>query len=84
MSCLRAKELEKSESKTSVQLNLTGRTDSTENPADVAREITLCVFEHSVSIPSQGERALRVAWDRKIRAIKQIVGLRSKRYLRPL
>ena len=70
--------------KTCVQLNLTPRTDSTENPADVAGEIARCVFEHGVSIPSQSERALRVAWDCKIWVIKQIVGFSSKRNLRPL
>src|SRR5215467_5446343 len=66
---------------TSVQLNLTPCTDSTENSADVAGEITRYVFEHRVAIPSQGERALCVAWDCEVRAIKQIVGFHSKRKL---
>ena len=62
-------------------MNLTPRTDGTENSADVAGETTRYVFEHGVSIPSEGERVLRVAWDCKIRAIKQIVGFRAKRKL---
>ena len=73
-----------SESKTCVQLNLTPRTDGSENSADIAGEITGYVFEHGVSIPSQGERALRVAWNCKIRPIEQIVSFGSKRNLRAL
>src|SRR5215469_12347916 len=67
------------EGKTSVQLNLPAGTDSRENPSDVAGEVTRWVFEHGVSIPSQGKRALRVAWNCKIRSVEQIVGFRAKR-----
>src|SRR5215467_8995112 len=59
------------EGKTSVQLNLPAGTDSTENPANVGGEITGSVFEYGVSISSQRERALRVAWHCKIRMIDQ-------------
>src|SRR5215468_8403868 len=74
----------RSESKTCVQLNLTPRTDGSENSADVAGEITGYVFEHRVSIPSQRKRALRVARDCQIRPIEQIVSFRAKRKLRAL
>ena len=61
-----------------VQLNLTPSSYGGEYSADVFCEITCCILEDRVSIPSQGERALRVAWDCKIRMIKQIVNFRSQ------
>ena len=83
MHCLRSERLcvigSWLEGETSVQLNLPAGTDCTENPADVAGEITHWVFEHGVSIPSQGKRALRVARNCKIRSVEQIVGFRAKR-----
>ena len=60
----------RSESETSVQLNLTRSANSGEYSADVAGEVTRYVFEHGVSVPSQAERTLRVAWHCKIWAIQ--------------
>jgi len=74
----------RSESETRVQLNLTPSADSRENSTDIAGEITRNILEDGVSIASKCERALRVAWDCKIWAIKQIVSFRSKRNLHPL
>ena len=71
-----------SESEPCVQLNLAPSADSREDSADVVREITGCVFEYGISIPSQGEGTLRVAWDCEIRAVEQIVSLRSECNLR--
>jgi hypothetical protein len=72
------------EGQTRVQLNLTPSADGTEYSAYAAGEVTGRVFEDGVSITSQSERTLRVAWDRKIWTIQQIVGFRSKRNLRTL
>jgi len=52
-----------------LQFNLTPSADSTEYSADVAGQIPRSIFEDSVSVPSQAERTLRVAWDCKIRVI---------------
>src|SRR5215469_16401895 len=65
-----------------VKLNLAPSSYGGEYSADVFGKITCCIFENSVSIPSQGERTLRVTRDRKIRMIEQIVGLRSESNLR--
>ena len=73
-----------SKGKTCVQLNLTRSANSGKYSADVAGEITRCVFEHGVSISSKGKGTLCVAWDCKIGAIEQIVSFRSKGKLRGL
>ena len=52
-----------------------------EYSAGVIREIARWVLEDSVSVPSEAQRPLRVAWDCKIWVIEEIVGLRSKRDL---
>lgn len=67
------------ESEPCAQLNLTTSTDGSEYPADVVGEITRCILEDSVSVPSQGKRSLRVARDCEIWMIEQGVGFRSKR-----
>ena len=64
------------------QLNLTPRADRAEYSANVVGELTRCILENSVSIPSQAKRALSVTWDCEIRMIEQIVGFRAKRDLR--
>ena len=61
-----------------VQLNLTPSSYGGEYSADVFCEITCCILEDRVSVPSQRKRTLRVARDREIRMIEQIVGFRSK------
>jgi hypothetical protein len=72
------------EGPTRVQLDLTSSADSIEYSARAAGEVTSRVFEDGISIASQRERTLRVAWDREIWAIQKIVGFRSKRNLRTL
>src|SRR5215470_12831131 len=67
------------ESKTRVQLDLTPRAHSCEDPADVAGEITGDIFEYGVSIPTQGKWALRVAGYSKVWMIEQVVSFCSKR-----
>ncbi len=67
-----------------VQLNLTPSSYGGEYSADVFCEITCCILEDRVSIPSQGERTLRVTRDCKIRMIEQIVSLRAKGDVRAL
>src|SRR5262249_40193279 len=64
-----------------VELNLTPGAYGREYSADIFGEITCRVLENGVSVASQGERALGVARDSKIRMVEQIVGLRSKRDL---
>lgn len=68
----------KLESEACVKLNLTTSAYGGEYSADVFGEITSCIFENGVSVPSQGERTLRVTRDCKIRMIEQIVGFCSK------
>jgi hypothetical protein len=58
------------ETETSIELNLTPGAHRGEYSADVVREIAHWIFENGVSIPSQSERTLRVAWDCKIRMIE--------------
>jgi hypothetical protein len=58
-------------------LNLTPGAYGAEYSADVLGEITCCILENGVSVPSQGERALRVARHSKIRMIEQVVSFRS-------
>jgi hypothetical protein len=70
------------ESEPSSQLNLTPRADRAEYSANVVGELTRCILENSVSIPSQAKRALSVTWDCEIRMIEQIVRFRAKRDLR--
>jgi len=65
-----------------VELNLTPSAYGREYSADVFGEITCCILENGVSVPSEGERALRVARHRKIRMIEQIVGFRPDCNLR--
>ena len=64
-----------------VELNLTPSSYGGEYSADVFGEITCCILENGVSVPSQSERALGVARHREIRMIEQIVGFHSKRNL---
>src|SRR5262245_54569739 len=63
------------------QFNLTPSADCTEYSADVVGEIARRIFEDGVSVPSQGQWALRVTRDCEIRMIEQIVGFRSERDL---
>src|SRR5215831_16034279 len=71
-----------SESEPCVELNLTPSAHRGKYSADVVGEITRCIFEDGVSVPSQGKRTLRVARDCKIRMIEQIVSFGSKCNLR--
>src|SRR5262245_43648271 len=66
------------ESEPRSQLNLTSGANCGEYPANVVGEIARRIFEDSVSVASQRQRALRVTWDCEIRMIEQIVGFRSK------
>jgi hypothetical protein len=70
------------ESETSGQLKLTPRADCAEYSAYVVGEITRCIAEDGVSVPSEAKRALRISRDSKIRMVEQIVGFRAKRDLR--
>jgi len=56
--------------------------DSREYSSDVVREISRRTREHGVTIPSEGERTLRVTRDCKIRVVEQIVGIHAKSNLR--
>src|SRR5262249_8344557 len=62
------------ESKTRVQLNLTTSADSREYSPDIVGEITRKILKNGVSVSSQCERTLRVAWNCKIGMIEEIVG----------
>ena len=66
------------ESKSCVKLNLTSTTYGGKYSSDVIREVTRCIFENCVSVPSQAERTLRVTRHSKIRTIKKIVDFYSK------
>jgi hypothetical protein len=66
------------ESETCVELNLAPSADGSEYSGDVVGKTTRWIREHSVSIPSQRERALRVTRNCKIRMIEEIVGFRSE------
>jgi hypothetical protein len=70
------------ESQPCVKLNLTSATYGGEYSSNVVGEVTRCIFENSVSVPSQAERTLRVTRHSKIRMIKEIVSFRSERNLR--
>src|SRR5215467_8552298 len=65
-----------------VELNLTPGAYGGEYPADVFGEIARWILENSVAVTAQGERALGVTGNAKIRMIEQIVSLDSKRKLR--
>jgi hypothetical protein len=65
-----------------VELNLAASAGGSEYSADIFGEITCWILENGVSVPSEGERTLRVTRNRKIRVIEQIVGFRSKCNLR--
>ena len=71
-----------SEREARIELNLASSTDGGKYSADVVGEVTRRIREHGVSIPSQGERTLRITRDGKIGMIEQIVGFRSKCNLR--
>jgi hypothetical protein len=62
-----------------VKLNLTAAANGAEYSSDVVDEVTRCIFENGVSVPSQRERALRITRHSKIRMIEKIVGFRSER-----
>ena len=70
------------ESQSCGQLDLTPRADRAEYSACVVGETARSILEDSISVASQGKRTLRVARDREIRMIEQIVGFRSNRNLR--
>jgi|SRR6516162_4470486 len=70
------------ERETRGELNLTTSAYGGEYSADVLGEIACCILENGVSVPSQGERALRVARHSKIRMIEQVVSFRSDGDLR--
>ena len=61
------------ESETRIELNLTPAADSSKYSSHVVCKIASNILEDGVSIPSQGERTLRVTRDCKIRVIQQIV-----------
>ena len=60
---------------------MTPGADRIEYSAYVIGEITRCIFEDSVSVSSQRQRALRVTGDCKIWMIEQIVSFRAKHNL---
>src|SRR5262245_23601810 len=70
------------ERETRVELNLAPSAYGGEYSADVLGEITCRILENGVSVPSQGERTLRVARHRKIRMVEQVVSFRSDCELR--
>lgn len=62
-----------------VKLNLTTTAYGGEYSSDVVGEVTRCIFENGVSVPSQAERILRVTRYAKIWMIEDIVGFHSER-----
>src|SRR5215468_4524965 len=69
------------ESETCIQLNLTPCGDRRKYSADVTGQVPRHIFEHGVSIPSQGERTLRVAWDCKIGMVDEVISFHTERKL---
>ena len=61
---------------------MTRRAERAEYSANVVGELTCCIFEDGVSVPSQSKRSLCVTWDCEIRVIEQIVGFHPKHNLR--
>jgi hypothetical protein len=66
------------ESEPGVHLKLTPSACGVENSADILGELTCCIFEDGVAVPSQSERTLRIAWHGKIRMIEQIVSFNTQ------
>ena len=63
------------------QLKLTPGSDGGKYSGDVVGEVTSCIFEDRVAVPSQSKGALRITRNTEIRMVEKVIGFHSNRNL---